>query len=64
MNDAIISSFNSYYNHNRYCELEKKMMPDRYDHPKVCDYIENISIDLTQMHTNTFRVNNVSNKRM
>jgi len=62
MNDAIISSFNSYYNHNRYCDLEKKMMPDRYDHPKVCDYIENISIDLTQMHTNTFRVNNVSNK--
>ena len=62
MNDVIISSFNSYYNHSKYCELEKKMMPDRYDHPKVCNFIEKIGIDFTQMHTNTFKVNNVSNK--
>jgi len=61
MSFNITKSFDSYFNHNKYCELEKKMMPDRYDHPKVCDYIENISIDFTQMHTNTFKVRNVSN---
>ena len=58
MNDVIISSFNSYYNHNQYCSLEKKMLQDQEG---FCDYIEKIGIDFTQMHTNTFKVmNNVS----
>lgn len=60
MNDVIISSFKSYYNHKQYCNLEKKMLKQNQE--GFCDYIENIGIDLTQMHTNTFKINNVSNK--
>ena len=61
MSFNIAKSFDSYFNHNKYCELEKRMMPDRYDHPKVCGQVEKIGIDFTQMHTNTFRLRNVSN---
>ena len=59
MNDVIISSFNSYYNHNQYCNLEKKMLQNQ---KTFCDYIENIGIEFTQIYTNTFKINNVSNK--
>ena len=38
MNDVIISSLNSYYNHNQYCNLEKKMLQNQ---KTFCDYIEN-----------------------
>lgn len=59
-NDKLIRAFNVYHSNDKYCDFEYNTL--RNGMKGFCEYIENITINITEMHTNIFKVNNVSNK--
>ena len=60
MSFDISRAFSAYHNHERYCQYENGKLKGAME--GFCNYIENISLDVTEMHQNTFNERTMTNR--